>query len=165
MPEPIYKKAEFLACPNKSDIVLSGRERYTTSKLCNIYCTYELAERIASQTSKKITVNAFNPGMMPGTGLARDYSFILKFIWKYILPVLVLLRKNVHTVKNSGKHLASIVTGYQTENVTGKYFDGIKQIESSELSYNKENRKDLWRTSIELVQLKQNKTIFKLDQF
>ncbi len=40
--------------------------------------------------------------------------------------------------------------------VTGKYFQGTKEIKSSELSYNKENMKDLWRTSVELTKLKQS---------
>jgi NAD(P)-dependent dehydrogenase (short-subunit alcohol dehydrogenase family) len=162
MPEPIYDKAEFLAYPDKSNVTLSGTERYTTSKLCNIYCTYELDEKI-KYIRKNITVNAFNPGMMPGTGLARDYSLIAKLAWKYILPVLTLFKRNVHTVSSSGRALASLVTNPKLESVTGKYFDGTRQISSSKLSYNIENRKDLWRSSIKLVQLKQGETLFLLD--
>lgn len=162
MPEPVYNKAELLAYPNRSEISLSGTARYTTSKLCNIYCTYELAERIRSQTNKNITVNAFNPGMMPGTGLARDYSPFLKFMWKYIMPIMILFQKNVNTVKKSGRALASLITNDELDNVSGKYFDGTKEIGSSKLSYNLENQNDLWRTSVELVQLKQNETIITI---
>ncbi|MDP4094497.1 MAG: SDR family NAD(P)-dependent oxidoreductase [Bacillota bacterium] len=163
MPEPIYDKAEFLAYPGKSVVTLSGTQRYTTSKLCNIYCAYELDERIRSQTTRSIAVNAFNPGMMPGTGLARDYGLIARFAWKYILPVMTLLKRNVNTVSKSGRALASLVTNAEFENVTGKYFDGTRQISSSKLSYDIKNRKDLWGTSIKLVQLKQDETILPLD--
>lgn len=42
MPEPLYEKAEWLAYPERSKTALSGTRRYTTSKLCNLYCTYEV---------------------------------------------------------------------------------------------------------------------------
>jgi len=164
MPEPVYNKAEFLAYPERSKISLTGTVRYTTAKLCNIYCTYELAERIKSQTNKNITVNAFNPGMMPGTGLARDYNPLLKLVWKYILPVLIVFKRNVNLVSKSGRALASLITNSELDGVSGKYFDGTKEIHSSALSYNLENRNDLWRTSVELVQLKQSETILSLSK-
>jgi len=160
MPEPIYEKAEWLAYPDKSNVSFSGTRRYTTSKLCNLYCTYELAERIKTQTNKNITVNAFNPGMMPGTGLARNHNFFARFAWKYILPVLTLFKHNVNTVAKSGKALAMLITDHRLDNITSKYFDGTKQTDSSELSYNKQNREDLWKTSMELVHLKKDEIIF-----
>lgn len=163
MPEPKYDKAELLAYPDRSDVILTGTTRYTTSKLCNIYCSYELAERIKSEITKDITINAFNPGMMPGTGLARDRSFFPRFIWKYIMPILTLFKKNVNTVSKSGRALASLVTNPELNKITGKYFDGVNQISSSELSYNNNNKFDLWTTSIKLVRLKQTETILKLD--
>jgi NAD(P)-dependent dehydrogenase (short-subunit alcohol dehydrogenase family) len=93
MPVPRYTRATALAWPEKSrpgtsvaenPRVVGGR-RYTTSKLCNIYFTYELARRLQkeglSTIDKPITVNAFNPGLMPGTGLARDYPPLLRLGW------------------------------------------------------------------------------------
>jgi NAD(P)-dependent dehydrogenase (short-subunit alcohol dehydrogenase family) len=163
MPRPVYDKAEFLAYPDRGKAVLSGTERYTTSKLCNVYCAYGLADRIKAQANKRITVNAFNPGLMPGTGLARDYNIFFRFMWNHILPVLTLFIKSVNTVQKSGRALASLVTDGEFENITGKYFDGTKQISSSELSYSKENSDDLWRTSAELIRLKRNETILEPD--
>jgi NAD(P)-dependent dehydrogenase (short-subunit alcohol dehydrogenase family) len=167
MPEPKYENARLLAYPkeidSKEDMSLIGRRSYTTSKLCNLYCTYELAEKIKKQTNKNITVNAFDPGLMPGTGLARSYPPFLRFVSKYILPVLILVHPNVNTVTKSGKALASLVTNTELDKTTGKYFEGIKEIKSSALSYSKENRKDLWGTSVELSALNKNETIFPLD--
>ncbi|MEJ1230076.1 MAG: SDR family NAD(P)-dependent oxidoreductase [Galbitalea sp.] len=48
----------------------AGMAQYCTSKLCNIYCTYEMARLIQEDTEKRITVNAFNPGAMSDTGFA-----------------------------------------------------------------------------------------------
>ena len=33
-----------------------------------------------------MTVNAFDPGLMPGSGLARDYPPLQRLAWRYLLP-------------------------------------------------------------------------------
>jgi NAD(P)-dependent dehydrogenase (short-subunit alcohol dehydrogenase family) len=163
MPAPIYMNAQSLAYPNSDSSGESeghiGRRRYSTSKLCNIYCAYEFADRIKKETNKNITVNAFDPGLMPGTGLARQVSPTAFFVWKYIMPVMTLLPINANTPRKSGKALAALVTNPQFNNVTGKYFEGIKEIKSSKLSHSKENAEDLWNTSINLVKLSKVETI------
>ena len=62
MPHPNYQDANALAFgigdDNQMDMRTVGRVRYTTSKLCNLLCTYELSRRLQKQQSK-ITVNAF----------------------------------------------------------------------------------------------------------
>jgi NAD(P)-dependent dehydrogenase (short-subunit alcohol dehydrogenase family) len=69
LPEPRFTSARDLA----SDLepgVDPGRRRYTTSKLCNLYCTYEFTERLASTSDARLTsilVSAFDPGMMPAS--------------------------------------------------------------------------------------------------
>ncbi|RAR40613.1 hypothetical protein [Paenibacillus sp. MDMC362] len=108
-----------------------------------------------------ITVNAFDPGMMPGTGLAQSYTPIMRFVWNYLMPVLTLFYPNVNTVRQSGKALASLVTDSRFNQTTGKYFEGTKQIKSSELSYNHENRKQLWEASVALTSLNQTETILE----
>lgn len=164
---PVYESARLLAYPKEmsqnESMITVGQRRYSTSKLCNIYCTYELAERITKETDKNITVNAFNPGQMPGTGFSRTFPPLMKLMLKHILPVLTLFHKNATTAKTSGKALASLLLNPELNETTGKYFDGTKEIRSSELSYNKENRKDLWRTSVELTKLNKAETILGMD--
>jgi NAD(P)-dependent dehydrogenase (short-subunit alcohol dehydrogenase family) len=63
-PPPIYHTAEELAHPIKndqSDTMTEGVRRYTTSKLCNVLFTYELARRL-HEAGSGIHVNAFDPG-------------------------------------------------------------------------------------------------------
>lgn len=164
---PVYENARLLAYPKKmsqnESMITVGQRRYSTSKLCNIYCAYELAERIQKETDKSITVNAFNPGQMPGTGFSRTFPPLMKILLKHILPVLISFNKNATTAETSGKALASLVLNPELNETTGKYFDGTKEIKSSELSYNMENRKDLWRTSAELTKLSKTETILSLD--
>lgn len=74
-PEPRFDGAQAVAHDLEPGAD-AGRRRYTTSKLCNIYCTYELARQLDQSGDPRlqsIYVNAFDPGMMPGTGLARTY--------------------------------------------------------------------------------------------
>ena len=104
-----------------------GMQRYNSSKLANILWTYALARHIADAKSG-ITANAFNPRLMPCTGLARDYSPFAKVIWFHILPHIVpLLRMVIPFVRDiagSGADLARVALSLGTAGIYGKYFDG-----------------------------------------
>ena len=149
---PVYITAQELAYPEprneKPDV--AGLRRYSTSKLCNIMTVYEL-QRHLQNTS--IRVNAFDPGMVPGTGLARSYPPLLQFVWKNIMPVLTLLKRNVNNVKKSGANLANLAFGKQFQAFNGKYFEGTKVIQSSQDSYNRTFQTDLWQTSLRLTNI------------
>jgi NAD(P)-dependent dehydrogenase (short-subunit alcohol dehydrogenase family) len=154
LPEPRYTSAREIA----SDLepgVDAGRRRYTTSKLCNIYCTYEFAKRLASTSDARlqsIHVSAFDPGMMPGTGLARSYPALLRFVWNYVLPALTPFQRNVHRPVKSGRRLAALIAD-ASETTAGKYYSDGREARSSALSYNKENAADLWDASADMVGL------------
>lgn len=47
-----------------------------------------MARRVSPQTVRFL---AFDPGLMPGTALARDRGAAEQFAWKYLLPLLRLL--------------------------------------------------------------------------
>jgi len=162
MPAPHYPGAKALAWPGRNPgpgadgegAGVVGRRRYTTSKLCNVYTTYELARRLSGSG---ITSNAFDPGYMPGTGLARDWGPFARFVSDRVLPLLVpvfgMFGMNVNTVETSGGALARLVTGQELEGVSGRYFEGKREVRSSEPSYDRENAAKLWETSAELVGL------------
>ncbi len=173
MPAPHYRNPEALAWPEKypdtteqaNSPGLIGRRRYTTSKLCNILCTYELVRRLRDEeySTRPLTVNAFNPGAMPDTGLSRDWPALARFIFNTLLPPLVPLIRlsgmNVNTVSTSGKHLARLVLDPQLINVTGKYFSGLHEIPSSQESYDSDKARELWEGSTELVKLASDETL------
>lgn len=149
MPEPHYVNAQMVA-HDFEPTPLAGRRRYTTSKLCNIFCTYEFARLLAESLDprlRSLKVNAFDPGFMGATGLARTYSAPLRFISKYILPpVLSLFKSNINSPAKSGKRLALLASG-SDGSVTGKYFSDGHEVRSSEDSYNVQNQLDLWSSS------------------
>lgn len=148
MPEPSYVSAEALAHPRALDD-MPGRERYTTSKLCNVLYAYELDRRLG-EGAEGITVNAFNPGLMPGSGLARDYGAVQRFAWRFVMPLMRVL-PGVRSTRQSGRHLAALAADPDHAGVTGCYFDGLKPIRSSADSYDQAKARDLWETSERLV--------------
>ena len=105
-----------------------GRRRYTTSKLCNVLFAYELDRRLAQQGHTGVSVNAFNPGLMPGSGLARDYSAVRLFAWRFVLPADAGSPAGPQRACRGG-----ISPRWQPirpmTNVTGSYFDGLKAVE------------------------------------
>jgi NAD(P)-dependent dehydrogenase (short-subunit alcohol dehydrogenase family) len=131
-----------------------GQRSYATSKLANVLFSYELARRLPSG----VTVNAFDPGLMPGTGLVRDGAAPLRFLWHQVLPrILPLLRRaispNIHTPAESGAALARLVLDSSLARVSGKYFEGMREIPSSTESYDNTRAEELWRASIALTGL------------
>jgi NAD(P)-dependent dehydrogenase (short-subunit alcohol dehydrogenase family) len=137
MPAPLFTSVDELAYGD-----LPGRTRYTTSKLCNILFAYELERRIEG-----LRVNAFNPGLMPGSGLARDYPPLQRFAWRFVLPVMRVLPQ-VRSTRSSGRDLAALAADHA---VSGRYFDGRREIRSSEQSYDETLARELWEGSERLI--------------
>jgi NAD(P)-dependent dehydrogenase (short-subunit alcohol dehydrogenase family) len=145
MPDPSYTSAADLAHP-RADESGNGRRRYTTSKLCNLLFTYELDRRLG----QGLTVNAFDPGLMPGSGLARDYPPLQRLAWRYLLPALLVL-PGVHSTRTSGRNLAALANDPRFNGVSGEYLDGLRPIRSSADSYDRGKALDLWETSERLL--------------
>jgi NAD(P)-dependent dehydrogenase (short-subunit alcohol dehydrogenase family) len=151
LPDAAYITAEDLAHPNPDTANPKGMQRYNSSKLANILWTYALARHLSERKSK-ITANAFNPGLMFGTGLGRDYAPIMRFIWYHVLPRITPLMKilvpYVRDVQDSGANLAWLALSPEVAGITGKYFDGKNQIPSSAASYELEKQDDLWEWTV-----------------
>lgn len=161
MPAPEFKNTRLLAYPEKSNEkpLAAGQKRYTTTKLCTILTVYELQNRLANTN---IHVNAFDPGLVPGTGLAKNYPPFLRFVSDYVFKILILFHPNAHTARNSGSRLANLAFADQYKNAKGKYFEGEKEIKSSEDSYNKAYQTKLWNSSVELLPIEQKDTSVSL---
>jgi NAD(P)-dependent dehydrogenase (short-subunit alcohol dehydrogenase family) len=154
MPEPCFQSTAQMARDLEPGMK-QGQRRYTTFKICNIYNAYELSSRLRNSGDdrlRSIRVNAFDPGMMPGTGLARTYPAALGFVWRYVMPVLTVFQRNVNRPSVSGKRLARLVDGSMGD-ATGKYFSEGRDTRSSALSYDGNNALELWNTSADMVGL------------
>jgi NAD(P)-dependent dehydrogenase (short-subunit alcohol dehydrogenase family) len=149
---PDFKSAKDMAYPEKplSPIKNWGSKRYSETKLCLLFYTYELARQLSLKNTRSIAVNAFNPGLMPDTGLGGlNKMYFTKFFLKYILPIFS--KGAVSTPEISGRILAELLVDDKYQDVTGKYFDRDKIIPSSEESYDKLKWLDLWNSSLAMA--------------
>jgi NAD(P)-dependent dehydrogenase (short-subunit alcohol dehydrogenase family) len=162
MAGPRYVKAEWLAYPErdpylpKDDSVVVG-QAYASSKLCNLLFTYELSRRLEasglSTPMSPITVNAFAPGLVAGTGLGRDGGLLIRMIWYYLLPAASRLMGFGRSARQAGADLAHLAVAPELEGVTGKFFIRREMSASSEESYDLHKAADLWETSVQLTRL------------
>ncbi|WP_326551056.1 SDR family NAD(P)-dependent oxidoreductase [Micromonospora sp. NBC_01813] len=138
-----------------------GMQQYCLSKLCNIYCCYEMSRLLSEQPDRQITVNAFNPGAMADTGFIKPAeNVIVRFAVQAVGGLMgALIGKQSNSIE-SGSALAALVTEASYGATTGRYFDRGVEVASSALSYDLGNARDLWETSMELSGLKQEETIF-----
>lgn len=151
---PVYTSGRELAFPKKTTEKPQtvGQKRYSTSKLCNVMTAYLFYEKL---NPLGIRVNAFDPGMVPGTGLAKNYPAALRFIWNNIMPILTYFKKNTNTAALSGSRLANLAYAEEFLGLNGVYFSEGKVTKSSIDSYNKTFQKELWDSSLELIAINQ----------
>jgi NAD(P)-dependent dehydrogenase (short-subunit alcohol dehydrogenase family) len=164
MPPPVYIDADVLAHDFEPNF-RAGMRRYTTSKLCNIFFTYELARRLAASSDARLSsvkVNAFDPGLMPATSLTRSAPKPLQVIARTILPLVGLFRANVHKPETSGRRVAELTVGSDAA-PGGQYFSDGKVVRSSDLSYDEAKQRELWVSSSRMaglpVELKGRQTV------
>jgi light-dependent protochlorophyllide reductase len=166
MPKPAISDLQTLAETGgpRAD-AYDGRLAYVNSKLCNLWFAYELARRIegsaATRSGRSITVNAFDPGLVPGSGLAREYPPAMRFVWERVLPGIARAATpfvaSISTKAKSGAALARLVLDPALERTTGKYFPSHTrwhEAPSSEASYDVQPARALWDKSAQLTGLR-----------
>jgi NAD(P)-dependent dehydrogenase (short-subunit alcohol dehydrogenase family) len=119
---------------------------YGRSKLANILFTYELARRLAGT---RTTANALHPGGV-ATCLGRNNSMIswLKHIAYYAM------KRRLIFPARAAEAITYLALSDEVQGVTGKYFYNNKQIQSSDISYDKEAAQMLWDLSLRLCNTK-----------
>ena len=154
---PAFTDAYKLAYLGKNEKP-SGKDmnlRYSMAKLSNILCVYEMADRL-NAAGKKITVNAFNPGLMTDTNFMPTGSKVKKAFISAGSTMVAKLTNRYGSGLTSGKELAKMVTEESFAGVTGKYNDRGTITKTSEPSYDKKAAKKLWEQSVELLKMNQN---------
>lgn len=141
-------------CPPQGDLVWPGADalahpaerladsplRYSYSKLCNLYFTYELAARLEACGSS-ITANAFNPGLMTETNFTPDKA-------RFSPAFLESVSDRLGSLDASSSALAVLALDARFAGETGEYFDrGTSAAASSSLSYDRANARELWDAS------------------
>ncbi|CAM5257813.1 SDR family NAD(P)-dependent oxidoreductase OS=Streptomyces tendae OX=1932 GN=GUR47_15040 PE=3 SV=1 [Streptomyces tendae] len=141
VPGPAWKSPDVLARPGafpKPDTAAGGRTAYSTSKLAAIHLVHEYARRLPAG----IDSVAYNPGFVPGTGLARNAGPVSRFAMRRILPLMALTP--FATGRGAaGRYLADVVLG-TTSAPSGSYVDRARAARSSEESYDPGREAELW---------------------
>jgi NAD(P)-dependent dehydrogenase (short-subunit alcohol dehydrogenase family) len=141
VPGPVWDTPTVLATPGgpMARQKKSGPRAYATSKLGVNYLVHELQRRYPDRARW----NVYDPGLMPGTGLARETSAVRRFAWNKIMPALVVL-PGVTTPKHSGRTLARFALGLDHADLRGGYVEITKRSKASDESFNESRQTELW---------------------
>lgn len=104
-------------------------DRYSTSKLLNTITAVELSRRF-----KAFSSYVLDPGLMPGTGLARYQNDTMQFLWKRVMPIIGHFLPDTTSTRRSGKVAAWIMETSTIKHQSGEIF-----------SYNKKPSKYVWK--------------------
>lgn len=144
VPGPAWKTPDVLvrtgAFP-KPDTAAGGCTAYSTSKLAAIYLVHEYARRLPVG----IDAVAYNPGFVPGTGLARNAGPVSRFAMHRIMTVMT-LTPFATSRSAAGRYRADVVLG-TTQAPTGSYVDRSRADRSSQESYDPQREGELWEAA------------------
>jgi retinol dehydrogenase-14 len=122
---------------------LQGEKRYRpmsqygVTKLLNLNFTYELARRLEGTG---VTVNGLSPGLT-ATSLSREFSAFSRFVFKAL-------------GKKAEKGAAIVVylaSSPEVAELTGRYFQGMREVGSSAASYDRDVARRVWEMSNKLT--------------
>ena len=136
-PAPRWADPHELARPRPG----SGLRAYATSKLANLYFTYEAARRWPD-----VAVDAYDPGLMPATGLGRAHAAPVRAAYGALAPLLTRL-PFAQRPEEGGAQLARVVTEPAVVGRTGRYLELGRPAQSSPESYDVDRADRLWRVS------------------
>jgi len=112
---------------------------YADSKLYNIMFTYYLADKLKDAG---ITVNTYSPGFTRTN--FNNYSTAMKIMTFFMRPLM-------RSADKAAKTATYLATSEEVADVTGKFFEDMKEKTTSDLSYDKELQKQLWEVSEKLT--------------
>lgn len=146
-----YKSAEQVAMGDYGTGVSATqacRDAYATSKLCNIVSAIAFAKELPN------TANffSFDPGLMPGTGLARKQGAAAQWVWKNVLPAVSFLLPGTSTPEKSAAILVALLTKQLRGSRNGAYFNYANREQAPVLPLPEDViTRDLLRTSDRMI--------------
>ena len=153
---PQYGPVEDLARAIGTAANLKPMARYATAKMYAMMCAYELHRKLQAQR-RPITVNSWSPGVVPTTQAGRDMNPIMKKIMTNRWFV-SFMGSHLSTEEEAAQALGSLLVDEKYAGVSGRYFDGFKEILSSDESRDQPKARSVWEQSAKLAGLKTENT-------
>ncbi len=147
MPDPQLTTAQAAVDDTRDPGATAARRRYTTSKLANVMTAFALARRLEG---RGVTVTAFDPGLMPGTGLVRDAPAPVRLAWRTAAHALRVL-PGVSSAAASARTLADLADGPAWDGVTGRYIAIDRERPASVQARDVAGQDRLWAQSLALL--------------
>jgi len=151
---PRYGPVEDLARGVGTAAKLKPMARYATAKMYAMMTAYEL-DRKLRETAKPITVNSWSPGVVPTTQAGRDMNPIMKKIMMSHWFV-NFMGSHLSTAKEAAQALGGLIADPKYSGVSGRYFDGLREIPSSVESRDASKARIVWQESVRLAALDPN---------
>jgi NAD(P)-dependent dehydrogenase (short-subunit alcohol dehydrogenase family) len=127
---------------------VAGQRAYATSKLAVVL----LAHAWQRRHGDRLRVNVYDPGLMPGTGLARDMTRWRQWAWRNVMPALRVL-PGVTSPAASAQKLAALAMGDVHGDLQGSYVEAGRVKRSSPASYDRAAEDRLWQVAEELTEV------------
>ncbi len=160
VPPPRHADAQKLAFPEQDEAldaspIAAGMRAYSASKLCNLLTAKALAQSATAQ-DQNWQVFAYDPGLTPGTGLARDQPWVVRHLIWPLLPLFVPFAKTMNRLSDAGRGLSDLAT--VTSPPTGRIYAALRKgkltwPDPSTLAQDEGVMQKLWADSAALVQL------------
>lgn len=125
---------------NASASSRAGRVRYANSKLACIYLATEINRRFGANG---VVANTYDPGLMPDTGLDRDYPSFVQRIYRTMVPLIVRL-PGARLASDSAADLAWLVTAPEPGRWQDAYVSRRQRRAPSPLAQEAANAEQLW---------------------
>ena len=117
----------------------SSIAQYCFTKLCNLYFTYSLADKLKGTN---ITVNAVHPGVVR-SGFGGDSNK------GWLKPIFAVARMFMISNEKGAATSVFLASDPSISNVTGKYFKNCKATATKGNTHDTGNQKILWNYSVE----------------
>ena len=157
---PKYGPVEDMARGSGTAANLKPMARYATAKMYAMMAAYELDRRLRKM-GMPITVNSWSPGVVPTTQAAKDVNPVLKMI--IASPAFVkFMGSHYSTQGEAAQALGGLISDAKYSGVSGKYFDGFKEIPSSVESRDENKARTVWEQSAKLAGLAREEAEFSV---
>jgi NAD(P)-dependent dehydrogenase (short-subunit alcohol dehydrogenase family) len=148
---PRYGSVEDLARGTGTAAKLQPMARYGTAKMYAMMMAHDL-DRKLREVERPITVNSWSPGVVPTTQAGRDMNPIMKKIMtsRWFVDF---MGSHLSTEEEAAQALCSLVIDTKYSGVSGRYFDGFKEVPSSAESRDESKAGAVWEQSARLAGL------------